>query len=130
MEDSLQAIGERLREFRDDRDWKQFHRPTHLAAALAVEVAELQELFLWAAPEREDEILKERRDDVRDELADVVITALNFALATDIDVAAAVCSKIEPERGAVPRGKKHADARPSTRTSRRGLRERRSAACG
>jgi hypothetical protein len=57
MEDSLQAIGERVREVRDDRDWKQFHRPTRLAAALAVEVAELQELFLRESAKREAEIL-------------------------------------------------------------------------
>ena len=33
--------------FRDARDWKQFHKANHLAAAIAIEAAELQEHFLW-----------------------------------------------------------------------------------
>ncbi len=33
--------------FRDERDWKQFHNPKDLAAGLAIEAAELQEIFLW-----------------------------------------------------------------------------------
>ena len=36
-----------LRKFRDDRDWKQFHNPKDLAAAIAIEAGELQEHFLW-----------------------------------------------------------------------------------
>jgi dCTP diphosphatase len=69
---------------------------------LAIEVAELQELFLWASAEQEAQILDTRRDEVRDELADVVITAMNFALAVDIDVAAAVWSKIHQNEERYP----------------------------
>jgi hypothetical protein len=42
----FRAISERLEAFRDKRDWVLFHTPSNLAAALAVEAGELQELFL------------------------------------------------------------------------------------
>jgi hypothetical protein len=42
MVDEIDAI---LR-FRDEREWAQFHTPRNLAAALAVEAAELQETML------------------------------------------------------------------------------------
>jgi len=66
------------------------------AAALAVEVAELQELFLWTRSADEDgQVLDRKHDEVADELADVLISALNLALAAGIDPAAAVWNKIE-----------------------------------
>jgi hypothetical protein len=33
--------------FRDQRNWAQFHTHKNLAAALAIEAAELQETLLW-----------------------------------------------------------------------------------
>lgn len=42
-----QKIRQEILEFRDARDWKQFHNPKDLATAIAIESAELQEKFLW-----------------------------------------------------------------------------------
>ena len=36
-------------EFRDDRDWKQFHNPKDLAISISLEAAELLEVFQWSA---------------------------------------------------------------------------------
>jgi dCTP diphosphatase len=91
----LAAVQARLRKFRDDRDWAQFHRPGNLAKAIAVEAAELLELFLWVAGEEEDELVSARRAEVEAELADVLIQCLNFAGATGIDVIDAVDRKID-----------------------------------
>ncbi|MEX0689269.1 MAG: nucleotide pyrophosphohydrolase, partial [Pirellulales bacterium] len=44
---ALATIIEAVCRFRDDRDWSQFHTPKNLAAAIAIEAAELQERFLW-----------------------------------------------------------------------------------
>jgi hypothetical protein len=43
---TLDEIQQRLRGFREARDWSQFHNPKDLAAAISIEAAELQELFL------------------------------------------------------------------------------------
>lgn len=40
-------LKQELLAFRDARDWKQFHTPRQLAAALAIEASELQQAMLW-----------------------------------------------------------------------------------
>ena len=91
----LEQIQSRLEQFRDERDWRQFHTLKDLAAAIAIEAGELQEHFLWVPVEEEQRLLSERREEIGAELADVLIQCLNFASAAGIDLAAAVASKIE-----------------------------------
>jgi len=90
--DQLQSLFAR---FRDDRDWKQFHTPKNLAAAISIEVAELQELFLWKTDEEvasEQEVLRPR---VEEEIADVFAYVLAFADAYNIDLAEAFQQKMK-----------------------------------
>jgi NTP pyrophosphatase (non-canonical NTP hydrolase) len=56
--DSWQALMAEARRFRDARDWSQFHTPKNLAAAIAIEAAELQERFLWKSDKEIDRDLK------------------------------------------------------------------------
>ena len=44
---NLKEIMKRILNFRDKRDWQQFHDPKNLAEAISIEAAELQEVFLW-----------------------------------------------------------------------------------
>ncbi len=60
----------RIVEFRDKRNWAQFHNPKDLALGLSIEASELNELFLWKKPEEADPAR------VREELADVLIYVL------------------------------------------------------
>jgi NTP pyrophosphatase (non-canonical NTP hydrolase) len=64
--------------------------------ALAAEAGELMEHFLWATPEQSRAIATEpaKRSKIADELADVVIYALEFANITGLDVAAAIEAKM------------------------------------
>jgi dCTP diphosphatase len=91
---SLTDLQESVRAFRDERDWEQFHTPKDLAAALAIEAGELQELLLWQSTEQQDVTLQRRHDDVRYELADIVILALAFAERAGIDLSAAITDKL------------------------------------
>jgi NTP pyrophosphatase (non-canonical NTP hydrolase) len=88
----LAALQARLAQFRDERDWAQFHRPGNLAKAISVEAGELLELFLWV--DDEDEAVSSQPSDVEAELADVFIQCLNFANATGMDVVDAIERKI------------------------------------
>lgn len=45
--DRYQEVINKLIEFRDKRDWKQFHNSKDLALAISIEAAELNERFLW-----------------------------------------------------------------------------------
>ena len=106
MEDrSLAEIQRRLEQFRDDRDWGQFHSLSNLAAAISVEAGELLELFLWSPPVAEAELIEGKRPEIEAELADVVIQCLNFAASADIDLLAAVDRKIAANDEKYPVGR-------------------------
>jgi NTP pyrophosphatase (non-canonical NTP hydrolase) len=95
--DSLNDTIAAIVEFRDERDWAQFHTPRHLAAALAVEGAELQETMLWKSDQEIAELLGSLsgRTDVSREIADVLILALLFCHAVGVDPLASIRSKLE-----------------------------------
>jgi NTP pyrophosphatase (non-canonical NTP hydrolase) len=89
-----------LLEFRRVRDWEQFHTPRNLAAAISIEASELLEPFRWAT---EDQVLataKNRRDEIAEEIADIVIllTYLAHDLSIDIDVAVATKIRANAEK--------------------------------
>ena len=43
----IKTITDALVNFRNERDWAQFHDTKNLATAISIEAAELNELFLW-----------------------------------------------------------------------------------
>jgi len=88
---TIKELKDLLHKFKEDRDWAQFHDPKNLAEAISIEAAELLENFLW----QDTEGPKTKTQDIEDELADVVIHCINFAIATDIDIASAVRAKVE-----------------------------------
>lgn len=78
--------------FRDERNWSEAHNPKDLALSLSLEAAELLELFQWRSSA---EAIEERYEDMKDELADVLIYALTFAHDLDINVEDAILNKIK-----------------------------------
>ena len=93
---TIAELRTRILAFVRERDWEQFHAPKNLSMALAAEAGELMEHFLWASPEQSRAIALEpaKRRKIADELADVVIYALEFANMTGLDVAAAIEAKM------------------------------------
>ena len=70
---------ERIKKFRDDRDWQQFHTPSNLAKAISIEAGELLEEFLW---DNDNFNLQ----NVKEELADVMIYCIHMANALDVNI--------------------------------------------
>ena len=70
---------ERIKKFRDDRDWQQFHTPSNLAKAISIESGELLEEFLW---DNDNYNLQ----NVKEELADVMIYCIHMANALDVNI--------------------------------------------
>lgn len=85
----IELITQALLEFRDERDWAQFHNPKDLALALNIEAGELLEAYLWKSSEQAD------IDKVKEELADVFAFAFLLAEKYDLDVKRIVLEKIE-----------------------------------
>lgn len=88
----IEEITSELVQFRDERNWQQFHNPKDLAMALSIEAAELNELFLWKKSEKEWNNVS--LEDLKEELADVFAFAFLLAQKFDLDVKEIVLDKI------------------------------------
>lgn len=108
LADATATVGEikaRVLAFAKERDWEQFHAPKNLSMALAAEAGELMEHFLWDSPEASRTKAADdpaRRAKIEEELADVVIYALEFANMTGIDVTAAIERKMAQNAAKYP----------------------------
>jgi len=102
QEFSLDKLAHELRAFAEERDWEQFHAPKNLAMALIVEAAELVEQFQWLTPEQSEQPDPERRRRIEAELADILIYLVRLADRLEIDLPAAVATKIEHNRSKYP----------------------------
>jgi NTP pyrophosphatase (non-canonical NTP hydrolase) len=80
--------------FRDERNWKQFHNPKDLAISLSLEASEVLEHFQWKSASEIAEHLAKNKDEVADELADVLYWVLLIANDLDIDMAKASARKL------------------------------------
>jgi NTP pyrophosphatase (non-canonical NTP hydrolase) len=79
--------------FRDERDWKQFHTQKNLSMSIAIEAAELMEVFQWTEPA--DRVSPADRERAKEEIADVAIYLMLLAHDLDIDLEQAVLTKVD-----------------------------------
>lgn len=101
-ERSIEDVVARLREFRRQRDWQRFDTLKDLAAAIAIEASELQEVLLWEPVARESEIIRSKSGELAEELADIMIHCLNFADRAKIDPLEAIYGKIRLNEAKYP----------------------------
>jgi NTP pyrophosphatase (non-canonical NTP hydrolase) len=90
----FKKIKKAIIDFRNARDWKQFHNPKDLAAAIAIEAGELQEKFLWKSQEESYDIWKNDKS-VHEEFADILNFMILFAEECNIDIEKIMLEKIE-----------------------------------
>ncbi|WP_430611138.1 nucleotide pyrophosphohydrolase [Enterococcus sp. DIV0876] len=78
-----QTSMDRINQFRDDRNWRQFHNEKDLALSISIEAAELLEIFQWKTAEE----ALEDFEHLKEEIADVLIYSYMLAdnLKLDID---------------------------------------------
>jgi NTP pyrophosphatase (non-canonical NTP hydrolase) len=88
----IEEITAALINFRDERDWKQFHDSKNLASAISIEAAELNELFLWKNLKESEEVDKQK---LREELADVLAFSFLLAERHDLDIKTIMLDKIK-----------------------------------
>lgn len=86
----IAEIIEKLINFRDQRDWKQFHDSKNLALAISIEAAELNEIFLWKKENESFDIEK-----LKEELADIFAFSFLLAAKHNLDVRQMIFEKIE-----------------------------------
>jgi NTP pyrophosphatase (non-canonical NTP hydrolase) len=93
---TIAALRKRVSNFRDERNWLKDDTPKNLAISISVEAGELLEHFQWKTDEQIREAVKDRakRDQVSDELADVLILSLGFSDIMGIDISDAIEAKL------------------------------------
>jgi NTP pyrophosphatase (non-canonical NTP hydrolase) len=104
MSKPIEDLLPRLLEFRNEREWEQFHLPKELATAITIEASELLELFLWNERENADTVKQDQHKMIRikEEVADVLIYLLFLSHDLDINLSEAVLDKLEKNRQKYP----------------------------
>lgn len=85
----LQELKDLVKQFREERGWGKHHTPKNLSMSIAIEAAELMELFQW------DEYTKRNQEKIQEELADILIYCFNLADTCGIDIATAFRAKLK-----------------------------------
>lgn len=80
----IENLTKKIIDFCDMRDWKQFHNAKDLAISLSLEASEVLECFQWKSKEEVEKYIKENKEHIGDELADVFYWIL--LMANDLDI--------------------------------------------
>ncbi|MCB0729140.1 MAG: nucleotide pyrophosphohydrolase [Ignavibacteriae bacterium] len=92
----IKEITDKIINFRNERDWEQFHNPKDLALAINVEAGELLELFLWKNADEAD------NEKVKEEIADVMIYCMLLSEKYGFDVREIILEKLDINKEKYP----------------------------
>lgn len=90
----MDRLKKELRIFNEERDWDQFHTTENLAKSISIEAGELLECFQWDN--------NFNKDDVCEELADVISYCIMMADRLDVDIEEIVLDKLEKTKKKYP----------------------------
>jgi NTP pyrophosphatase (non-canonical NTP hydrolase) len=90
----MEEVMQKIRSFRDERDWMQFHDPKNLAVSIVIEAAELLEHFQWKDKTQVEKHVAENQSSVADEIADVAMYLFELADNLGIDLKSAMLAKL------------------------------------
>jgi NTP pyrophosphatase (non-canonical NTP hydrolase) len=82
-------------QFREERDWSQFHTIKDLCLGLGVEVSELQEIFLWKTDKEMSDLIASNKTEIENELADIFIFLSYLCYDLDVNIEHAVKNKLQ-----------------------------------
>ncbi|MBE4909202.1 nucleotide pyrophosphohydrolase [Bacillus luteolus] len=88
----MKSIYDKVIEFRDQRNWKQYHNEKDLAISISLEANELLENFQWRSSE---EAVKDSKQNMKEEMADILIYLVQLADKLDVDLEEEVYKKLE-----------------------------------
>lgn len=90
----IKDLTKKIIDFRDARDWKQFDTPKDLAISLVLEASEVMEHFQWKNEKEVTEHIRTHKEDIADELADVLNYLMTLAHDLEVDLSEAVDAKL------------------------------------
>jgi NTP pyrophosphatase (non-canonical NTP hydrolase) len=104
---SLYEMEAKVRRFCEKRNWKQYHTPKEVAIGLSTESNELLQLFRFKSEDEQEEFLgdEQKREEIENELADILYFLLLFSDSYGVDLEAALQEKIEQNKSQYPQNK-------------------------
>jgi NTP pyrophosphatase (non-canonical NTP hydrolase) len=99
---TIEQLTQRVLAHRDERHWAQFHTPKELAISLCVESAELLSLMQWKTGEELERVVTAKRNQIQDELADVLHSVLLLASDLNVDLGEALEQKLKKDAKKYP----------------------------
>lgn len=90
----ISAITEKIKKFRDERDWMQFHDPKNMAVSITLEASELLEHFQWKTTEEVEKYSKQNHAEIKDEIADIALYLFELADNLGINLISAMEEKL------------------------------------
>ncbi len=101
---NIHVLKEKIKKFCEDRDWDQFHGAKELAVALIIETAELLEHFRWKTDNEVKEMFenKSKKENIEDEMADVLYFLVRIAQKYNIDLSQALDRKMSKNERKYP----------------------------
>ncbi len=109
----IQELTERIKKFRDERDWSQFHNHKDMALSLVLEANEVLEHFQWKTKEQVEEYAKTHKTEIGEEVADVAIYLFELADNLGINLSEAVVDKLGKNAKKYPAEKSKGNAKKS-----------------
>ena len=90
----IKKLTDRIKKFRNKRNWRQFHNPKDISLSLVLEATEVMEHFQWKNSQEIIEHVKNHKDEIGEELADVLYWILLISHDLKIDILEALEKKI------------------------------------
>lgn len=110
----IDTLIEKIKIFRDERDWKQFHTHKDMALSVMLEAAELAEHFQWKTKEEAEEYAKTHKTEIGEEVADVAVYLLEFCDILGVDFIEAIKDKLAKNAAKYPVEKAKGSAKKYT----------------
>jgi len=110
----IKTITSKIKKFRDEREWMQFHDPKNMAISILIEASELMEHFQWKTKEEVQQYLKNNKDEVEEEIADIAMYLFELADNLGINLIKAMEKKLEKNAKKYPVAKAKGTAKKYT----------------
>ena len=91
----INKIAKKIIQFRDERDWMQFHDPKNMAVSIILEASELLEHFQWKTKEEVEKYVMQNKSEIKDEIADIALYLFELADNLGINLIGAMEEKLK-----------------------------------
>lgn len=98
----IEELKKEMIKFRDERDWKKYHNPKDLAISIVLEAGELLEIFQWVSEKELEDVVKARKKEIENEMADIFLYLLSLCDVLDVDLKEVTLKKLEENRRKYP----------------------------